>query len=120
MSLTMAGAGVGSGGRENEQGPVSPRLDQNGRDPGERRAEEPLSRGRWQLCFALGTRVGRWKPDGLPFFVWPPGPPGPEGAFEVGDPRPRPPAWEWVDPRLRREMGEGSPLPPSRGPSSNR
>lgn len=119
----MAGAGLAPGGRERVQGPQKDRLcrlDQNDWDPGERQAGELLRGGRWRLCFALGSEASPWKPDGSPFFIRPPGPPGPEGVLEVGDPRPRPPVWEWVDPRLRREMGEGSPFPASCGPSSHR
>lgn len=119
----MAGAGLGLGGRERPQGSEKDRLyrlDQNDWDPGERQAGDLSRGGRWRLCFALGSKAGFWKPVGPPFFMWPQGPPGPEGVLEVGDPRPRPPVWEWVDPRLGREMGEGSPLPASCGPSSNR
>lgn len=119
----MAGADSALGSRERVPGPEKDRLrrlDQNDWDPGDRQVGELLSGGRWRLCYTLGSKANPWKPDGRPFFVWPPGPPGPEGVLEMGDPRPRPPVWEWVDSRLRREMGEGSPLPASCGPSSNR
>ena len=119
----MAGAGFSPAGRERVRGPEEDRLgrlDHNDRDPGEGQAGELLRGGRWRLCFALGSKASLWKPHGQPFFLRPPSPAGPGGVLEVGDPGPRPPAWEWVDPWLRREMGEGSPLPPSRGPSSNR
>lgn len=45
---------------------------------------------------------------------------GTRTVLEVDDPWPHPPVWEWVDPRFRREMGEGSCLSPSCSPSSNR